>query len=83
MNPRETFTKKAKDLLLGKTVVDVRYMTEQEQDDCYIYNKPVVITLADNKGKNEITIFPMSDDEGNEAGAIFTTDDNCPVIPVV
>jgi len=42
------------------------------------YHSPVVIVLD-----NGNAIFPSADDEGNNAGALFTNDDLNPVLPVL
>lgn len=51
--------------LVGRKITSVRYMTDQEQKDFGWYKKAVVITLDDGS-----VMFPMSDDEGNDAGVI-------------
>ena len=72
------WTKEASKLLLNKTIVDVRYMTDEEQSMMYWDFKPVVLILDDGTA-----IYPSSDDEGNGAGALFTTNENLPIIPVI
>ena len=51
--------KYAKDNLNGKTVVDVRYMTEEEVENMGWGRKAIVIIFNDGS-----YIFPSSDDEG-------------------
>jgi hypothetical protein len=72
------WTKKVSKLLLGKTITHVGYMTDDEQSAFGWSAKAVVIQLNDGT-----TLFPSSDDEGNGAGALFTTNENLPVIPVI
>jgi hypothetical protein len=52
-------------ILLNKRIVQVRYMTEQEQQAFGWYHKAVVIQLEDGT-----LVFPSKDDEGNDAGAL-------------
>ena len=60
------WNKTANDLLLGKKIVKVEYMSSEEADKGMWYSRPVRIILDD--GTN---IFPMSDDEGNDGGALW------------
>ena len=70
--------KLASDLLVGRKIVKVRYMTDDEQADHHWYRKSVVIHLD-----NGVIIYPSADDEGNDAGAIFTTKKELSVLPVI
>ncbi len=72
------WTKKAVDLLLGKKIVAVRYMDDAEAERMGWTNRPVVIQL-----EGELLIFASSDDEGNDGGALFTSDDKTPILPVL
>ena len=56
---------KARELLLNKKIVKVRYLTDEERDDLMWNNKPVMFMLDD-----ETWIIPMADDEGNNGGAL-------------
>ena len=42
------------------------------------YSRPVAFLLD-----NGVWIFPSADDEGNNGGALFTTDRNNSVLPVI
>ena len=55
--------------LVGQKITEVRWLTKKETEDIfdYWYNQPIQITL-----ENGISLLPMSDDEGNEAGAMAT-----------
>ena len=55
--------------MVGQKITDVRWLTKEQTEDVadYWYNQPIQITL-----ENGVTLIPMSDDEGNEAGAIST-----------
>lgn len=68
----------ASNLLLNRKIVGVRYMTATEADDHGWYSRCVVIKLD-----NGVLIYPSSDDEGNAAGALFTTDPNEQTLPVL
>ena len=59
------WTKVAKDILLGRTITKVGYLTSKECDkDFGLYKRPVTFTLDDGK-----VIIAQMDDEGNDAGA--------------
>ncbi len=64
--------------LTGKTIVEVRYLTDQEMNDLGWYNKALVIFFSDGS-----YIFPSQDNEGNNAGALFTSDPVIPTIPAI
>lgn len=51
--------------LIGRRIVDVRWMSEKERDNCGWERSPVVITLDD-----DTLLYPQSDEEGNDAGAL-------------
>ena len=57
--------KKIEKQLCGKKIVAVRYMTPQEADSSGWYYQPLLIIFDDGSA-----ICPMSDDEGNESGAL-------------
>jgi len=79
-NARQVWTKKASDVLLGRKIVSVQYLSEQERDEIGWYSCPIIITLDDGT-----LIYPASDDEGNDAGAMHyqKEGDNNFVIPVI
>lgn len=60
---------KAEKMLVGRTIVSARYMTKSEADGFGWHTRPLVLLLDDG-----MSIFASSDDEGNDAGALFTTD---------
>lgn len=64
--------------LTGRKIKAVRYMTKTEQSNLGWAHRPVVIELD-----NGHLIWPSADDEGNDAGAIFTTSKHEPVLPVM
>lgn len=72
------WTKKVSDFLVGKTIESVRYMNDTEMNNMMWSKKPVVIKFTDGS-----YIIPQRDDEGNDGGALFTSDDDVDVIPVI
>ena len=72
------WTEDASKLLLNKTIVGVRYMTDDEQASMHWDSKPIILVLNDGTA-----IYPSRDDEGNDAGALFTTNEELPTIPVI
>ena len=69
---------KASTLLVGKKITAVRYLTEEETESLGWQCSSLVIILEDGS-----YIFPSSDDEGNAAGALFTSSETLPIIPVI
>jgi len=68
----------AKGLLLGKKIVNVRYMTKEEMGQMGWYERSVAFQTEDG-----IWFFPSRDDEGNGGGALFTSDDKESCLPVM
>ena len=64
--------------LVGKTIKKIEYLTEQEAYKCGWNQIPLVIIFTDGS-----YIFPMADDEGNNGGAIATSSEELPTIPVM
>ena len=61
------WTKVAKDILLGRTITKVGYLTSKECDkDFGWYKRPVTFTLDDGK-----VIIAQMDDEGNYGGVLL------------
>jgi hypothetical protein len=65
----KTWTEYAKKQLEGRTITEVRYMTEEERENLGWYSRSVVLILD-----NGSLFFPAADDEGNDAGALFGQD---------
>lgn len=72
------WTTEARRQLLGRRIVQVRYMTEAEAGGLDWGSRPVVLQLDDGA-----LIWAAADDEGNDGGAIFTTNNIQPVLPVL
>jgi hypothetical protein len=62
--------------LVGKTIANVRYLTEKEMEANGWYSKAPVIIFTDGT-----YLYPSCDDEGNDAGALFTNIKGLDVIP--
>jgi hypothetical protein len=75
---KKQWGKQASDLLVGKMVVSVKYLTNADMKAFGWYRSAVVITFSDGT-----TLIPSADDEGNDAGALFTNNRLLPVIPVI
>lgn len=77
-SPRAMWESIARKMLEGKTIATVRYMTEEEAANSGFCSSPIVMILDDGS-----YIFPMRDDEGNDAGALATSDQENPTLPVI
>lgn len=66
----------ASDQLLGRRIVEVRYMTDAEMERYWWQSRAIVLKLDDGN-----LIFPVADSEGNEPGVLFTSNETNPVIP--
>ncbi len=72
------WTKIAKDQLEGRTIKKVRYMTVSEMEDLGWYSRCVVMILDDGN-----IVYPSRDDEGDDAGSLFTMSNKEPTLPVI
>jgi hypothetical protein len=64
--------------LVGRRVVQVRYMSDEEVEEMGWGDAALVIVFDDNS-----FIAAMRDDEGNGAGAYLTSWDDLDTIPVI
>jgi hypothetical protein len=62
----KAWTETARKFLLGKKIVSVRYMTDEEQAELQWDHKTIVLGMDDGS-----IWYPSSDDEGNGAGALL------------
>ncbi len=76
--PETFWTQQASDLLLNRTIKEVRYLFPEEAEDLGWYNRCIVLVLD-----NGVSVYPSMDDEGNGAGALFTTAPALQTIPVL
>ena len=66
------WTKFASDLLLGKKIVKVGYLTPKECDESFgWYKRPITFTLDDGK-----IVIAQMDDEGNDGGVLLVETPN-------
>ena len=72
------WTKVAKDILLNRKITYVRYLNDEELKEAMWYKKPIAMLLD-----NGVWIYPSMDDEGNDGGALFTTDEREYCLPVI
>jgi len=81
MGKRETVNRwlgEINPLIAGRTIREVRYMTDKEQEQFGWHDAAPVLILD-----NGHLILASADDEGNNAGALFTTFKEMPTIPVI
>jgi hypothetical protein len=84
MTVRKDWDTIATDFLVGKTIKQARYLFKEEMDNCFgedeggAYKVPLIIEFTDGS-----YIFPMSDDEGNDGGALGTSSEEEPTLPVI
>lgn len=62
----KTWNMKAKAVLEGKTIVEVRYMNDQEMEMMGWYSRPICFFLNDGT-----CCMLSSDEEGNDGGVLF------------
>tara|TARA_R100000908_G_C3621693_1_gene66837 strand:+ start:130 stop:390 length:261 start_codon:yes stop_codon:yes gene_type:complete len=72
------WTEKIAKHLVGKKITKVEYIPRDEAEENMWYKRPIAILLDDTDW-----IFPTSDDEGNDGGAIHTTMPSLKCIPVI
>lgn len=75
---RKEWNDRAKKLLVGKKIVKVGYLLKEETEGLGWMHSSLAIELDDGT-----VIWPSRDDEGNDAGALFTTSDDLQTIPVI
>jgi hypothetical protein len=64
--------------LVGRKIVDIRYLTVEEAEMSGWNNQPICLFLDNGEW-----IVPMSDDEGNDGGAMATSYEKLSTIPVM
>lgn len=74
----QQWTKRVSDLLLNKRILEVAFMTEAEMRDHGWNHRAVMLRLSSGEW-----IYPSQDDEGNGAGSLFTTSEQCSTIPAL
>lgn len=69
-------TKEAKKVLVGRKIVGVRYLDDEEMEHMGWYKRPIMFQLD-----NGTLCFVSCDDEGNDGGALFYGENG--VIPTI
>ena len=64
--------------LVGRKIVEIRWMTQKEAKESLWDYQPVILILDDGT-----SIYPMSDDEGNQAGSLYHCGAEQSTIPVM
>jgi hypothetical protein len=62
----EKWDKVSQDVLKGRTIVEVRYLNDEEMEMMGFYKRPVCFFLD-----NGVSCILSSDDEGNDGGVLF------------
>ena len=75
---RKRWNKICQKHLIGKRIIQGRYMNQKEVDDLGWEQTPLVIFFNDGS-----YMFPSQDDEGNDGGSLFTSFKDLSVIPVI
>ena len=65
-NLTERWNKQAKKVLLGRKIVQVKYVDSEEAKSYMWYKRPVSFTLDDGT-----RLMVQQDDEGNDGGALW------------
>ena len=72
----EKWDKVSQDVLKGRTIVEVRYLNDEEMEMMGWYKRPVCFFLD-----NGVSCILSSDDEGNDGGSLFYGSDE--VLPTL
>ena len=73
------WNKQAKKVLLGKKIIQVKYVDTEEAEKYMWHKRPISFTLDDNT-----RLIVMQDDEGNDGGALcYLNSDVDDVLPVL
>ena len=71
--------KQSKKVLLGKKIIQVKYVDTEEAEKYMWHKRPISFTLDDNT-----RLIVMQDDEGNDGGALcYLNSDVDDVLPVL
>lgn len=76
--PEIVWTTRARRALAGRSITDVRYLKPREAEALGWDSRGAVIVLD-----NGHLLWPAADDEGNGAGALFTSFDDLPTLPIL
>ena len=70
------WNKVSQDVLKGRTIVEVRYLNDEEMEMMGWYSRPICFFLD-----NGVSCILSSDDEGNDGGVLFYGSDG--VLPTL
>jgi hypothetical protein len=70
------WNKKAKEVLQGRTIVEVRYLNDKEMETMGWDSRPICFLLD-----NDVVCILSCDDEGNDGGVLFYGSDG--VLPTL
>ena len=62
----DKWNKVSQDVLQGRTIVEVRYLNDEEMEMMGFYSRPICFFLD-----NGVSCILSSDDEGNDGGVLF------------
>lgn len=72
----DKWNKISQDVLKGRTIVEVRYLNDEEMEMMGWYSRPICFFLD-----NGVSCILSSDDEGNDGGVLFYGSDG--VLPTL
>ena len=75
---RRRWENEARELLVGRTIRNVHYMAAADVAAQCWDRAALMIELEDGT-----RIWPSQDEEGNGPGALFTSSDKTPILPVI
>tara|TARA_R110000765_G_scaffold358802_1_gene449087 strand:- start:11 stop:289 length:279 start_codon:yes stop_codon:yes gene_type:complete len=75
---KEEWLNRIKRVLLGRKITIVEYMDAQTSKELAWPDASIMLHLDSG-----IWIYPSQDDEGNNAGSLFTSDKDLPVVPSI
>lgn len=75
---KKQWEKRIAKALVGRKIVEVRYLNDKEVNEHGWHRSALVMLLDDGT-----YLYPSSDDEGNDAGALFTNIAGLDIIPVM
>ncbi len=72
----QKWTEKSKEVLKGRTIIEVRYLNDKEMEMMGWYKRPICFFLD-----NGTSCILSCDDEGNDGGVLFYNSDG--VLPTL
>ena len=79
LNLTDRWNEKAKQVLLGRKIIQVKYVDTKEAKSIMWYNRPISFTLDDGT-----RLMVQCDDEGNDGGVLwYANKDDEGVLPVL